>query len=81
MKDKQITIPESLFLDIVKLIAIDKPNDELMERVRKGVYDKLDRLVEHELYSQYKTSPTPEQREKARKEYIERKGIPSKFRW
>ena len=37
---------------------------------------KLDALVNQELYKKYKTAPTEEEREAARKEYLDRKGVP-----
>ena len=43
--------------------------------------EKLDAMVRHELYGKYKNAPTEEEREKARKEYLDRRGIAEKFRW
>ena len=37
--------------------------------------------LRHELYAQYKTAPTEEQREQARQEYLDRRGVPESFRW
>ncbi len=34
-----------------------------------------------ELYTKYKTAPTEEEKEKARKEYLDRRGVPESFRW
>jgi hypothetical protein len=42
---------------------------------------KLDAMLRHELYAQYKTAPTEEQREQARQEYLDRRGVPESFRW
>ena len=33
----------------------------------------MDAMLRHELYAQYKTAPTEEQREQARQEYLDRK--------
>lgn len=38
-------------------------------------------LVLRELYGKSKTAPTEEEREKARQEYLDRRGIPDSFRW
>ena len=38
-------------------------------------------MVERELYTRSKTAPTEEEREKARQEYLDRRGIPEDFRW
>ena len=52
-----------------------------MDQLYSLLDSKLNKLIEHDLYSKYKTAPTPEQREKARQEYLDRKNIPSSFRW
>lgn len=57
----------------------DVPEMQLLSRI---LNDKLDKLINRSLYSQYKsTTCTAEEREAARKEYIDRKNIPSDFRW
>ena len=81
MKDKQISIPEPLFLDIVRYVTLDNPDPEIFQRIRTGVLDKLDRVIAHDLYSKYKTAKTEAEREAARKEYAKLKGIPENFRW
>ena len=47
----------------------------------QGLEQKLDSLVRHELYAKYKTAPTQEERENARQEYLEKRGVPDSFRW
>ena len=42
---------------------------------------KLDRMVMRDLYGKFKTAPTEEERERARKEYLDRRGVPESFRW
>lgn len=37
--------------------------------------------ISHELYTKYKTAPTQEEQEKARREYLEKRGVPDSFRW
>ena len=46
-----------------------------------GLEKKLDAMVNREVYSKSKTAPTEEEREKFRKEYLDRRGIPENFRW
>ena len=68
--------------------------DELLETaVRLSGLTKQDyiirRLQEKEVvvtgnprvYTQSKTAPTEEEREKSRQEYLDRRGIPESFRW
>ena len=52
-----------------------------MDEIRIGLEKKLDAMVLHELYEKSKTAPTEAEREKFRKEYLDRKGIPYSFRW
>ena len=42
---------------------------------------KLDKMVMRDLYGKFKTAPTEEEREQARKEYLDRRGVPESFRW
>ena len=46
-----------------------------------GLEKKLDAMVLRELYGKVKTAPTETEREKARQEYPDRRGIPDSFRW
>ena len=50
-------------------------------QISQGFEQKLDAMLRHELYAQYKTAPTEEQREQARQEYLDRRGVPESFRW
>ena len=76
---KNVQIPYDLFVALVEyhLGYDDKYEDE----VRQGLEQKLDSLVRHELYAKYKTAPTQEERENARQEYLEKRGVPDSFRW
>ena len=55
--------------------------EELLPQIKQGLEKKLDAMVMRELYTKYKTAPTEEEREKFRKEYLDRRGIPENFRW
>ena len=63
-KKKNVTIPEELFIDLVKYFLADIRWDE--DRIRSGLQEKLEAMVKRELYTRYKTAGTPEEREKAR---------------
>jgi hypothetical protein len=78
-KKKNVTIPEELFIDLVKYFLADIRWDE--DRIRSRLQEKLEAMVKRELYTRYKTAGTPEEREKARQEYLEKVGIPENFRW
>lgn len=78
-KKKNVTIPEELFIDLVKYFLADIRWDE--DRIRSRLQEKLEAMVKRELYTRYKTAGTLEEREKARQEYLEKVGIPENFRW
>ena len=52
-----------------------------MDEIRIGLEKKLDAMVLRELYGKSKTALTETEREKARQEYLDRRGIPDSFRW
>ncbi|SHM99357.1 hypothetical protein SAMN02746066_04278 [Anaerosporobacter mobilis DSM 15930] len=76
---KQVQIPEQLFFDLVKYHLLDM--EDRLPEIKKGLTDKMDAIVMRELYSKYKTAPTTEEKEKARKEYLDRRGVSESFRW
>lgn len=55
-----------------------KDND--ME-IKKLLEEKWERMGNRFLYSQSKTAETEAEREKARREYLDRRGIRDDFRW
>ena len=75
----KIQISEKLFVDIVKYFLLEQ--EELLPEIQKGLEKKLDALVMRELYTKYKTAPSEEEREKARLEYLDKRGVPESFRW
>ena len=75
----KIQISEELFVDIVKYFLLEQ--EERLPEIRRGLEQKLDDLAMRELYTKYKTAPSEADREKARREYLERRGVPQNFRW
>lgn len=81
MKEKSISIPQELWLDIVYYFMIEDGTSSRVPRIRRGITNKLERMIEHDLYTEYKTAKSEEEKEQARKKYLESKGIPADFRW
>lgn len=75
-KEKQVQIPESLFIEICKYFLLDV--DVNADKIKKGLSNKLEAITRHDLYTKYKTA-TLEQQEQARKEYLEKIGISDDF--
>lgn len=66
----------------MRLIRFHLMEDVSCEReIRQELENKLDRMVMRDLYGKSKTAPTEEEREQARKEYLDRRGVSENFRW
>ena len=76
---KNVQISEQLFVALVKYHLLEM--DDVYPEIKKGLEKKVDALVMRELYTKYKTAPTEEEREKARREYLDKRGVPDSFRW
>ena len=76
---KRVQISEDLFLSLIKYHLLECHNDE--EKIVKGLKEKYDSIINRNLYTKYKTAPSKEEKEKARQEYLDRKGMHSSFRW
>ena len=75
---KNVQISEELFVAIMGYFMLEQ--EELLPQIKQGLEKKLDAMVMRELYTKYKTAPTEEEKEKARKEYLDRRGVPESFR-
>ena len=76
---KNIQIPEELFIAIMKYHLLDM--EDVQPEIKKGLMDKMDSISMRLLYSKYKTAPTEEKKQKARQEYLDKRGVPDSFRW
>ena len=71
---KSVQIPYDLFIDLAMYHL--RGDADFEDEIRQGLEKKLDVMLNRQLYSQYKTAPTEEQREQARQEYLDRSGVP-----
>ena len=76
---KNVQISEELFVAIMRCFMLEQ--EEMFPQIKHGLEKKLDAMVMRELYTKYMTAPTEEEKEKARKEYLDRRGVPESFRW
>ena len=76
---KNVQISQELFIALMRYFLLEQ--EELYPEIKKGLEKKLDALVMRELYTKYKIAPSEEEREKARREYLDRRGVPESFRW
>ena len=76
---KNIQIPQELFMKLLRYHLIEDFSCE--DDIKKGLEQKMDAMVMRELYTKSKTAPSEEEREKARQEYLDKRGISDSFRW
>jgi hypothetical protein len=79
MSERKVQIPEKVFYELVKFHLLGKTDAE--EEIKTQLLKKLDALAEHQLYTRSKKAASQNEREQARKEYLERRGISAAFRW
>lgn len=76
---KKVQISRDLFIKLIKYHHFDMCEYE--DDIKSEFEKKLNLMVMREYYTTYKTAPTEKEREKARKKYLDEKGVPESFRW
>ena len=76
---KHVQIPQEWFVLLIHYHLME--DDSHVDEIRIGLEKKLDAVVLRELYGKSKTVPAEEEREKARQEYLDRRGISDSVRW
>ena len=76
---KNVQISYDLFLMLVKYHLGDDNiwEDDIAEELNR----KVEAVIARNTYTRYKTADTPEEQEKARKEYLDLKGVFEDWRW
>ena len=76
---KNVQISQELFMQLLRFHLMEDVDCE--NEIKQELEKKLDKMVMRDLYGKFKTAPTEEEREQARKEYLDKRGVPEKFRW
>lgn len=82
-KNKNVQIPLELFLNCYLLLCDEDFEDsegKVCRKTKDLLEAKFDAIIRHDLYSQYKTAETKEERERARLEYLDRVGMFEEWR-
>lgn len=77
MRSVNISVVLFFYLYDYFVYGDESRRDEITARLR----DKMDRMQRHRLYSDSRTAATEEEREAARKEYLDLTGIPDDYRY
>lgn len=75
-----VQIDKDLFDQILDFFLGDSSTEADAELIREQLAIKLDKLIARQLFTIYKTAPTAEERERARKQYLDERGIHPSFR-
>ena len=76
---RNVQISQELFMQMLRFHLME---DESCEReIKQELEKKLDRMVMRDLFGKSKTARTKEERDQARKEYLDRRGVLESFRW
>ena len=64
---KNVQVPQQLFMKLLRYHLLD--DDSCADDVKKGLEQKMNTMVERELYTKSKTAPTEEERENIKEHY------------
>ena len=84
---KNIQIKLELFIKLIQYFyseEIGYDNEELFDlerEIKSELQKKLDKVSMRSYYTKYKTAETEQEREEARKKYLDEKGVPESVRW
>ena len=83
---KQVQIPQELLVKLIRYffcdeLELDEDLAEVEREIKSDIRKKLDKISIRGYYTAYKTAPTEQEREEARKKYLDERGVPESFRW
>ncbi len=84
---KNIQIKQELFIKLIQYFyseEIGYDNEELFDlerEIKSELQKKLDKVSMRSYYTVYKTASTEQEREEARKKYLDERGVPESYRW
>ena len=84
---KNIQIKQELFIKLIQYFyseEIGYDNEEIFDlehEIKSELQKKLDKVSMRSYYTAYKTAPTEQEREEARKKYLDERGVPESYRW
>lgn len=80
---KQVQIEFDLFCELLTYFHDHQDEHESgsdFDEIYRKLSNKADKIINRELFTRYKRAATPEERERYRKQYLEKRGISQDFR-
>lgn len=78
-KPKTIQIDFDLFRDLIEYF-FNEGDQTLEENIQKALETKIDKIIAHQKFSEYKRAPQGEERERLRQEYLDHIGMFKSYR-
>ena len=83
---KQVQIPQELLVKLIRYffcdeLELDEDLAEVEREIKSDIRKKLDKISMRSYYTAYKTAQTEQEREEARKKYLDERGVPESYRW
>lgn len=76
---QRYTIPEELFVLLCRKYILGEDGHDA--RIQRLVEDKYESWSRRETYTRYKKAATEQEREEARRQYLDQAGIGEDWRW
>ncbi len=77
---KSVTIPMELFGLLIKYHVLGLADQTDSEAIQAALVAKVEAMERRDVYTQSKTASTAEEREAARRKYLDLAGIPDDYR-
>ena len=78
-----IQIPVELMAELIEYFYpesdTERPEGTLADSIRNQIEDKMQKITNRALFSEYRTATTAEQRESARRAYLKERGFSDSF--
>lgn len=74
-------ISDELFEKLCSFFLLNENSIEDVKKIQRLLQEKVEAMERHSLYTKYKTSETEDQKEEARKKYLDKVGMLPDWRW
>lgn len=81
LKGSSVNISGELWKLLFSYHVMNYKDAETEEKIKALMNDKVQKMINRDVYSKYKTASSDREREEARQQYLDNKGIPEDFRW
>ncbi len=81
LKGSSVNISGELWKLLFSYHVMNFKDAETEEKIKALMDDKIQRMINRDNYTKYKTGSCEKDREQARQKYLDGRGVPESFRW